>query len=529
MRDFHLPGRSTVRAPHAMAATSHPLATSVAVDTLRAGGSAMDAAIAASATLCSVEPHMTGIGGDCFVLYAPADRSDVIAYNGSGRTPRGLDAEALAAQGDSELPPQSPHAVTIPGAIDAWARLWSDFGRRPWAELLAPAIDYAEHGYPVHARVAHDWAQELDKLRTCPNTRARMLVDGAAPREGELHRQPELAETLRTIASEGRDGFYRGPVAADMVDYLQGMGGSHTHEDFAGHTGEYVTPISAPYRGYQVYECPPNGQGLTALLMLRILSGLPLCEDPLDAQRMHYFAEAARLAYRERDSRIADPAFAEVPVDEVLSDAYIAGLLRQVSRDRAVRAPDTGVFPEHRDTIYLTVVDAEGNCASFINSLFGPFGSGLMTPNTGIMLHNRGCGFRVQPADHPNRIAPGKRPLHTIIPGMLKQGDRAVMPFGVMGAHYQPTGQAWFVSNVLDHGLDIQPALDLPRSFFHDDELQLEHGVSSTTAQALTDMGYRVTRPDKPHGGGQAIWRDPDTGLLSAGSDPRKDGCALGY
>ncbi len=263
--------------------------------------------------------------------------------------------------------------------------------------------------------------------------------------------------------------------------------------------------------------------------MLRILAGLPLPDDPLDPQRLHYLAEAARLAYRERDARIADPAFAEIPVEKVLSDAYIDQLLLQVSHHHAVRARDTGIFPEHRDTIYLTVVDAEGNCVSFINSLFGPFGSGLMTPNTGVMLHNRGYGFRVEPADHPNRIAPGKRPLHTIIPGMLKQGAQPVMPFGVMGAHFQPTGQTWLLGNLLDYGLGIQSAIDLPRAFFYDDALQLEQGIPATAGQALANMGHHVTRPDKPHGGGQAIWRDPQTGLLSAGSDPRKDGCALDY
>lgn len=529
MRNFHRPGRSAVHATRAMAATSHPLATSTAVDILRGGGSAADAAIAAAAALCAVEPHMTGIGGDCFVLYAPADRPDVVAYNGSGRAPGNLDPDRLAAQGDTELPPQSPHAVTIPGAVDAWSRLSADFGRKPWAELLAPAIDYAAHGYPVHARVAHDWAQELEKLSVCPTAKQQMLVDGAAPREGSIHRQPLLAETLRTIAREGRDGFYRGAVASDIVEYLQSLGGFHTLEDFAAHTGEYVAPISASYRGYEVYECPPNGQGLTALIMLRLLAELPLPDEPLHPRRIHYLAEVARLAYRERDARIADPAFADIAVDEVLGDAYIRGLLDEISHERAVSARDAGIFPEHRDTIYLTVVDAEGNCASFINSTFGPFGSGLMAPRSGVMLHNRGCGFRLNPSDHPNRIAAGKRPLHTIIPGMLKRGDRAVMPFGVMGAHYQPTGHAWFLGNLLDYELGIQGALDLPRAFSYDDQMQLEDGVPSSTADALAAMGHRITWAEKPHGGGQAIWRDPDTGVLSAGSDPRKDGCALGY
>lgn len=529
MRNFHTPGRSPVHATRAMAATSHPLATAAALDVLRAGGTAMDAAISASATLCSVEPHMTGIGGDCFVLYAPAGLSEVVAYNGSGRTPRGLDPDAMPDDGTGHLPPQSPHAVTVPGAVDAWWRLHQDYGHKPWSELLVPAIDYAESGYPVHARVAYDWAQEAAALSASPTARQQMLADGSAPTEGSLHRQPLLAETLRTVAREGRDGFYRGAVAADLVDYLQGLGGYHTLDDLAEHTGEYVTPIWASYRDHEVCECPPNGQGLTALIMLRLLAQLPRADDPLDPQRLHYLAEACRLAYRERDARIADPAHAEVPVDDVLSDDYIDRLLEQVSHERALPAADAGVFPEHKDTIYLTVVDAAGNCASFINSIFGPFGSGLMTPQTGIMLHNRGCGFRVAPSDHPNRIGPGKRPLHTIIPGMLKRDGRAVMPFGVMGAHFQPTGHTWLLGNMLDYGMDPQAALDLPRAFLHDGELQLEAGVPNDTADALGAMGHNVVRADKPHGGGQAIWRDPASGVLTAGSDPRKDGCALGY
>ncbi len=528
MRNFHLPGRSAVHAKRAMAATSHPLATAAALDVLRSGGTAMDAAISASATLCAVEPHMTGIGGDCFVLYAAAGSPDIVAYNGSGRTPRGLQPDQMPDDGTGKLPAQSPHAVTVPGAVDAWWRLHQDHGSRPWADLLAPAIDYAEQGYPVHARVAHDWAQETAKLKACPNAHREMLVDGAAPAEGSLHRQPLLAETLRSIAREGRDGFYRGPVAADIAQHLAGMGGYHTTDDLAEHAGEYVTPISAPYRGYEVCQCPPNGQGLTALIMLRLLAGLTPPDDPLHPQRLHDLAEAARLAYRERDARIADPAFAELPVDEVLGDDYIGRLLGQFSRDRAVPAPDAGVFPDHKDTIYLTVVDEAGNCASFINSLFGPFGSGLMTPRTGVMLHNRGCGFRVAPSDHPNRIEPGKRPLHTIIPGMLKRDDRVVMPFGVMGAHFQPTGHAWLLSNMLDYGLDPQAAVDLPRAFFYDGELQLEAGIPDDTADTLGAMGHRVIRPAKPHGGGQAIWRDPASGVLTAGSDPRWAGCAGG-
>lgn len=529
MRNFHYPGRSGVHANRAMAATSHPLATAAALEMLRSGGTAMDAAIAAGATLCVVEPQMTGIGGDCFVLYAPADRAGIVAYNGSGRAPRGVDGDWLADHGYSEIPVQSPHAVTVPGAVEAWSRLAADFGRKPWQELFGPAIDYAANGYPVHARVAFDWARGVDKLSADPASATQMLVDGAAPREGSVHKQPRLAETLRTIAREGSDGFYRGPVAEDIVGFLQGLGGFHVLEDFASHAGEYVRPISTSYRGHEVLECPPNGQGLTALLMLNILSHLPSPQDPLDPRRLHYFAEAARLAYRERDAWIADPAFADVPVGELLGEACTERLVAEVSHERA--GPDGGpsVLPEHRDTIYLAVVDEQGNCASFINTLFAPFGTGLMAPESGVMLHNRGSGFRVGPRGHPNRIEGGKRPLHTIIPAMLKRGERTVMPFGVMGAHFQPIGQAYLLTSLLEYGLGMQEAIDLPRVFTYGGQMMLEHGIPRETADALAAMGHRVAWAEAPHGGAQAIWRDPDTGVLSAGSDPRKDGCALGY
>lgn len=529
MRNFHTPGRSSVHANRAMAATSHPLATAAALDMLRSGGTAMDAAITAGATLCVVEPQMTGIGGDCFLLYAPGDRSRIFAYNGSGRAPQRADGDWFAEQGFGEIPVQSPHAVTIPGAVEAWSRLSADFGRKPWQDLLEPAIDYAANGYPVHARVAYDWARGVDKLSGEPTAASQMLVDGTAPREGSIHRQPRLAETLRTIAREGSDGFYRGPVADDIVAFLQGLGGFHVLDDFASHAGEYVTPISTSYRGHEVLECPPNGQGLTALLMLNIFSGLELPEDPLDPRRLHYLAEAARLAYRERDARIADPAFADIPVEELLGEAYTQRLIHEVSHHRRGPLGNPDEVPTHRDTVYLAVVDEEGNCASFINTLFAPFGTGLMAPATGVMLHNRGSGFRVGPREHPNRIAGGKRPLHTIIPGMLKRGERTVMPFGVMGAHFQPTGQAYFLTSLLDYGLGVQEAIDLPRVFSYQGEMMLEQGIPSQAADALAAMGHHVGWADAPHGGAQAIWRDPDTGVLSGGSDPRKDGCALGY
>jgi gamma-glutamyltranspeptidase / glutathione hydrolase len=528
MRDFHLPGRSPAYARKGMAATSHPLATLTAVDILRAGGNAVDAAIAASATLCVVEPQATGIGGDCFVLYAPANTGEVIALNGSGKAPGAAHLDWYVSQGMKHIGLQSPHSVTVPGAVDAWCRLHHDYGQLAFAELLQPAIRLAEEGYTVYPRVAYDWAQLAKKLRATEPAMRMLLVDGQAPRAGDRHHQPELSRTLKTIAERGRDGFYTGIVAEDIVNYLQSVGGLHTLEDFAALQAEYVTPISTQYRGYDVLECPPNGQGLTALMMLNILSGYDLTDfAPMSAQRLHLECEAARLAYGVRDRYIADPNQADIPVEALLSEDYASQLRARISLDKAMPPLIDSDFPAHPDTVYLCVVDAAGNAVSFINSVFHGFGSGLVSPNTGVLLQNRGAGFRLIEG-HRNAIAPYKRPLHTIIPGMLMQQGRAVMPFGVMGGDYQPTGHAHFLTNLLDYRMDVQAALDFPRVFHDGKTCQVERGLPDFIKAELTAMGHQVVPVVSPHGGGQAIWIG-EQGDLIGGSDPRKDGCVLGY
>ena len=529
MRDFQLPGRSPVYASNGMAATSHPAATLTALDVLRGGGGAIDAAVAACAVLGVVEPHSTGIGGDCFVLYAPGGGGEVIAYNGSGRAPAAADAEQLLDQGIDEIPSDGPHAVTIPGAIDAWARLVADHGRKGLDELLQPAIAYAENGYIVHPRVASAWESNTEKLRGNETATRIFLPDGRAPRVGEVHRQPELGETLRAIARDGRDGFYGGRVAEDIVAYLGSLGGVHTLDDFAAARGEYVTPISTNYRGYDVYECPPNGQGIVALIMLNVLAGYALSQtEPLGVERLHLEIEAGRLAMRDRDALVADPAHAEVPVESLLSEAHAAELRSHISSDRTMADLPPPAFPAHSDTVYLCVVDSDRNAVSFINSLFHGFGGALVSPNTGVVLQNRGSGFNVKPG-HPNCIAPGKRPLHTIIPGMMLKDGRVAMPFGVMGAQYQPFGQVHFLTNVIDYGMDVQAALDLARVFRYGDVCELEIGVGEDVARGLAALGHQVERAASALGGGQAIGIDWEKGTLVGGSDPRKDGCALGY
>ncbi len=529
MRDFQLLGRSPAYSQKGMAATSHSLATLSAIDVLRAGGNAVDAVIAASAVLCVVEPQSTGIGGDCFVLYAPAkSKGEVVALNGSGKAPGKAELSWFLAQGMKQISLQSPHSVTVPGAVDAWCKLHEDYGRTDFSELLAPAIRLAKEGYTVHPRVAYDWAQLVKKLKATENATRMLLINGEAPKVGARHQQPELGETLQAIAHSGRSAFYTGPIAEDIVGYLQSLGGLHTLEDFAAPQAEYVTPISTKYRGYDVVECPPNGQGLTALIMLNILSGFPLTDyAPMSAERLHLECEAAKLAYGVRDRYIADPDQASIPLDFLLSEDYAAQLRAKISLNRAMPPLEDSDFPTHPDTVYLCVVDEEGNAVSLINSVFHGFGSGLVSPNTGVVLQNRGAGFVLEEG-HRNAIAPYKRPLHTIIPGMLMKAGKVVMPFGVMGGQYQPTGHAHFLTNLLDYRMDVQTALDSPRVFHDGRTCAVERGVSVQVRERLTAMGHKVVSAVLPHGGGQAVWIDKN-GSLVGGSDPRKDGCALGY
>ncbi len=536
MRDFHLPGRSPVYATNAMAATSMPVATLTALDVLRAGGNVVDAAIAACAVLCVIEPQSTGIGGDCFCLYAPSGGGRVIALNGSGRAPAAATIDWYERQGITSIEGTSAHSVTVPGAVGAWETLLKAHGRKGLEELLQPAIRYASEGWPVHPRVALDWERVEGKLRETGAD--AFLPNGRAPRPGDVFRQTALAETLRAIARQGAKAFYEGPIAADMVATLRMRGGLHSEEDFsAGLTAaQFVEPISASWRGYEVFQCPPNGQGLMVLMLLGILGGFEAAADgPVGVLRLHRHVEAARLVYRDRDAFLADPAQAPVPVGKLLDPAYLAALRGLIRDDHALRdlpAPGEAVLPRHRDTVYLCVVDRDGNACSFINSLFDSFGSGILAQASGVMLHNRGCGFRLE-RGHPNCIAPGKRPMHTIIPGMLMRsgasGLAPVMPFGVMGGQFQPMGQALFLANLLEYGLDLQEAIDCPRLFPYRGKLQVERGISHAVRDRLARMGHAPEETEKPLGGAQAIWIDHVRGCLIGASDPRKDGLALGY
>ena len=533
-RDFHAPARSPVFGTSAMAATSMPIATLTALDVLRAGGNAMDAAIAACAVLCVVEPQMTGIGGDCFCLYAPAGTGQVVAMNGSGRAPAAATLEAVNAAGVTTLTETMAHAVTVPGAVSAWEALHRAHGRADWGSLFQRAIACAEDGWPIAPRVHLDWASAAAKLAGHEAAARRLLVDGRAPAIGSIFVQPELGKTLRAIAMRGAAGFYEGEVAADIVATLRGLGGLHTEQDFhEGRTAaEFVTPISRSWNGMDIVQCPPNGSGLHVLMLLGLLEGFDHGGDPLSPTRLHRHIEAARLVYRDRDAFLADPSRVDVPVARLTSAAYLETLRGLINDTRAMPdLPPAGMaewLPRHKDTVYLCVVDKDGNACSFINSLFKNFGGGILAEKSGVVLQNRGLGFRLEHG-HPNCIAPRKRPLHTIIPGMAMRNGRAIMPFGVMGGHFQPMGQSWFLGNHFDYGLDLQEALDLPRLFPYAGKVEVERGIPAKVVAELTRLGHDIVTIEKPHGGGQAIFIDHQRGCLIGASDPRKDGCAMGY
>ncbi|MCB9966760.1 MAG: gamma-glutamyltransferase [Geminicoccaceae bacterium] len=528
MRDFQLPGRSAAYASTAMAATSHPLATLTALDMLKAGGLAADAAVAACAVQCVVEPQSTGIGGDCWALYSPKE-GGVTSLNSSGWTPSAISAEGLRGEGLEAMPDGGVASVTVPGAVRGWQALLDRHGSMGLDELLRPAIGYARNGFPVTPRVAFDWARATWRLERSAAGRDFYLPGGAAPVAGDTMRLEQLGATLETIARRGADAFYEGPLAAAMTASLKSFGGLHGEADFAEFRPEWTEPISATYRGHTVYQCPPNGQGVIALLLLQILEQLELEGlDPNGAERLHLEAEATRLAFRDRDAVLADPRQADVPTDRLLDKAYAAALAARIDASAAMPALPPPLLPEHKDTIYLTVVDRDGNACSFINSLYDSFGSGLVCPATGVIFHNRGRAFSLA-AGHLNEIAPRKRPMHTIIPGLAFKEGAIWTTFGVMGGDYQPVGHAHLLTNLIDFGMDPQEAIDAPRAMAYPGPLQVERGVPAATVRRLAELGHAPVEAASPLGGGQAIMVDRARGVLVGGSDPRKDGLALGY
>lgn len=523
MRDFQTPGRSAIYASNGICATSHPLAAKVAVEVLEAGGNAVDAAIAGAVLLGICEPQMTGIGGDCFALIKPAGEDRIVALNGSGRAPKAYAAQAMRDRGLAAVPLRGVDPVTIPGAMDAFCRLSTDWGKLGLDRVLAPAIRYADEGVPVAPRVAFDWAADGPELTG--DARKFYLLDGQAPKIGQIFRAPGQAEALRRVSREGRAGFYEGEVAEDMVTSLQALGGVHTLEDFAATACTYTDPLAGDYKGTELVEHPPNGQGATAILMLNILKHFDLATmDPFGTQRAHIEAEAAKLAYDARNRFIAE---ATPRLDHMLSPETAAKLAALIDPNRAMAGAAPLTEAVHKDTIYITVVDKDRMAVSLIYSIFWGFGAGIASQKFGINFQNRGAGFSLQPG-HPNEAGGGKRPMHTIIPGMLRKNGKVIMPFGVMGGAYQSCGHARFVTNMVDFGLEAQAAIDAPRCFSGTEGMLVESGYAPQVRAELAQMGHQVSLSPDPIGGAQSILIDT-TGILIGASDPRKDGCALGY
>jgi len=529
MRDIQQPGRSVVMSPGGMVATSQPLATQVGVNILRQGGNAMDAAIAASATLCVVESPMTGLGGDCFLLYYEAKSQRLYGLNGSGSAPQQATPAELRRRGHATMPTQGILSVTTPGAVGAWSAALERFGRMSLDAVLQPAIHYAEDGYPVSPVVAAIWQRAEEALRCWPDSREALLIDGAAPAAGQRHCQPQLAKTMRRIATQGPAVFYEGEIAEKIAHFSRAHGGLLALDDLAAYRPEWVEPIHTDYRGLRVHELPPNSQGVTALVMLNILENASLYTlQRLSPEHIHTLTEAFKLALAERDRFVADPHFAQLPVAALLNKGFARRQWAQIRTGQVLPEPLAPSLAEHKDTTYLTVVDEQRNAVSFINSLFHPFGSGMVAGDTGVVLQNRGACFTLE-EDHSNCIAPGKRPLQTIIPAMAYRDDKPVLSFGVMGGHYQALGHVYTLTNWLDFGLDLQAALDAPRFMPEQGTLWLERPVPLAARKTLARWGHRVAEAELPLGGGQCIYIDWDKGVLQGASDSRKDGCALGY
>jgi len=528
MRNLHIPSRSPAYAQNAMVSTSHPDATKKALEIMEKGGNAFDAAISAAAILGVVEAHSTGIGGDCFCIFFSQKENKVKAINGSGPSISSIDYNKITVTENNTVDPYCADAVTIPGAVAAWCRINLDYGYLPMKDLLTPAINLAENGYVVADVIADMWKRETDKLKKDEDCKKIFLKGNNSYLAGDLHFQKELGMTLREISKFGKEGFYNGWVAEDIVGKLNSIGGRHTLNDFANLDIEYVEPISSPYRGYNVYECPPNGQGIVALMILNLLQEFDLSSfDPDSFERVHLEAEATKIAFHHRNKYLGDPKFTDIPVEKLLSREYAKKLSKMISFKETIQGLEAYPLNNNKDTVYISVVDKDRNCVSFINSIFEPFGSGIVCPKSGVLLHNRGSSFNLE-KEHPNFYEPKKRPMHTIIPGLLLKENKPIMPFGVMGAHYQPVGQSHFLTNVIDYNMDVQLALDHKRSFFYDGVLSLEKTFSADIIELLNNCGHNTDFADIPHGGGQAIMINTNNTLIG-GSDPRKDGIALGF
>lgn len=532
--------RSEVIATHGMACTSQPLATQAALDILKSGGNAIDAAIAANAVLGLVEPTGNGIGGDLFAIVWDAESEQLYGLNASGRSPRSLTRDYFIENGYSKIPAFGPLPVSVPGCVDGWFEMHNRFGSISMGQILQPAITYAREGFPLTELIAYYWERNARYLSQFPNVGEVFMPGGSAPAKGEIFKNPALANTLETIANQGRDAFYKGDIARTISGFMKDQGGFLTYEDLAAHTSEWVTPMSINYRGYDVWELPPNGQGIAALQILNILEGYDIAGMGFgSAEYIHHFTEAKKLAFEDRAKYYADPAFNDVDYRSLLTDAYAAGRRALINSDRAARSYDAGEI-EYGNTIYLTVADGAGNMVSLIQSNYRGMGSGMCPPGLGFILQDRGELFSLEEGHH-NIYAPGKRPFHTIIPAFITKDGRPLISFGLMGGSMQPQGHTQVVVNLVDFGMNLQEAGDAPRirhtgssqptgeQMTDGGTLYLESGIAYSEIRKLLEMGHTVQFSRGGFGGYQAIKRDPDTGVLYGASESRKDGQAAGW
>ena len=511
-----------------MAATSHPLATEEAIKILKKGGNAVDAAIAASVVLSVVEPNATSIGGDCFAIIK-MEGKDPVSYNGSGIAPEKANYEFFKKNNIDTIGLTSPHSVTVPGALDAWKNIHNDFGKLDFEELFLAAINFAKNGFEVTKIVSNAWNKNLNKLSQNKNSKNVFLNNGKSYQLSDLRKNIPLGNTLELISKKGVSEFYEGSIANDMVKSLNELGGLHTLEDFSKQKTIKSETISSEYKNIQIHQCPPNGPGITVLLMMKLLEKLEINKfNSNSVERFHLEAEVTKQAYKVKEENLADPNFVNVNLDKILSDEFIDNIYESISLNKCSDIGDLNI-PNHPETVYLSVVDKDLNTVSMINSVCYAFGSGITTDKTGIILHNRGTNFRVE-EEHPNCIEGLKRPLHTIIPGVvLDHNGRTSLSYGVMGGQYQPVGQVHVLNNILDFEMSPQQAITFPRAFHFNNIYKLEKEVSKETKDGLSKIGHNVVHIDETHGGGQAIQIDRLKGKLIGGSDPRKDGYAKGY
>ena len=524
--------RSTVLATNGMVATSQPLAAATGLRILMEGGNAVDAAIAAAATLNVVEPVSTGVGGDMFALVWNNKEKTVRALNGSGRAPGAASIDELSNKGLRAMPDTGVYSVAVPGTVHGWETLLDACGSMPMSKVLEPAINYAENGFPVSDMISFQWREQLGKLSALPSG-SEMLLDGRTPFHGDFMKLPTLANTLRAIAEGGSDAFYKGEIAQKTAAFVQEHGGWLAVEDMASHASDWDEPISIDYRGVTCWECPPNGQGISALEALNIAEGFDIkgmgAQSP-DAY--HHLIEAMRLGFADAFQYVADPRKSLVPINELTSKDFAATRRALIDSKKAMTTVPYGKVQQGSDTVYISVVDGQGNACSFINSVFSNFGSGMVVPGTGIVLHNRASLFSLDP-NHANALAPHKRPYNTIIPGMTTIGNELHLCYGMMGAFMQPQGHLQLISNMVDHGMDPQQAINALRFMVGNNNVILEEGLDPAVARDLQSRGHNVgqiTGYNRVYiGGAQVIQRDPETGVLRGGSEPRKDGCAIGY